>query len=70
MKRQKLQTTTATLNAPLHGTAPNRHLQYLSQFQQTVARVLSEPPQQILAHLVKLQPHQMLLYTLAQSGHP
>ena len=58
MKRQKVQTTTATLNAnvlpqtSLHITVPNRHLQCLSQFQHTVARVLREPPQQILSHLV------------------
>ena len=58
MKRQKLQTTTATLNAnvlaqtSLHITVPNRHLQCLSQFQHTVAHVLREPPQQILSHLV------------------
>ena len=53
VKRLNLQTT-ATLNAPqtsLDVTAPNRHLQCLSQFQQTVC-VLSEPPQQILARIV------------------
>ena len=58
VKRQKLQTTTATLSAnvlpqtSLHITVPNRYLQCLSQFQHTVARVLSESPQQILSHLV------------------
>ena len=58
VKRQKVQTTTATVNAnvlpqtSLHITVPNRHLQCLSQFQYTVARVLREPPQQILSHLV------------------
>ena len=58
VKRLKLQTTTTTLNAnvlpetSLHVTVPNRHLQCLSQFQHTVAHVLSESPEQILSHLV------------------
>ena len=53
MKRQKLQIT-ASLSAAqtLHVTVPNRHQQCLSQFQHTISRLLTESPQQILAHLV------------------
>jgi hypothetical protein len=54
VKYQKLlNQTTSTFSAPqtsLH--VPNRHQQCLSQFQQTISRVLNESPQQILAHLV------------------
>ena len=73
VKRTKLNTQDNICILPqtsLHITVPNRYLQCLLQFGHLVARVLSEPPQQIVSRLHTFQTHQLWLCSSTQSVPP